>query len=71
MASSPINFRQNSRSSSSNDDIIKDYKTKIRESRWIQPEHWESLEVRDKFLEVKPILFIVAMNIDFDFELSG
>ncbi|CAF5080613.1 unnamed protein product, partial [Rotaria sp. Silwood1] len=37
------------RSNSVNDDGSKDLKSNIRESRWIQPEQWQSPEIEEKF----------------------
>ncbi|CAF2575686.1 unnamed protein product [Rotaria sp. Silwood2] len=37
------------RQNSGNDDGSKDLKSNIRESRWIQPEQWQSPEVEQKF----------------------
>lgn len=54
MASSSFNnFRNPNRSS--NDDQNKDLKANIRESRWIQPEQWQSPEVQEKFGAVKEL----------------
>ncbi|CAF1548694.1 unnamed protein product, partial [Rotaria sordida] len=41
--------RNSSRSNTIDDDGSKDLKSNIRESRWIQPEQWQSPEVEEKF----------------------
>ena len=59
--SGPFNAYRNAnanRLSGGSDDNTKDLKTNIRESRWIQPEQWESPQVQQKFEKVKIECFI-------------
>jgi hypothetical protein len=54
--SGPFNSYRNpnsNRLSGTSDDNPKDLKTNIRESRWIQPEQWQSPQVQEKFEKVK------------------
>lgn len=56
--SSFTNYRNpnSNRSHNTNDDASKDLKANIRESRWIQPEQWETPEIQAKFEKVKRII---------------
>lgn len=53
------NYRHpnSNRSNTSNDDTSNDLKSTIRESRWIQPEQWDSTEFQEKFDKVKIRIF--------------
>jgi hypothetical protein len=59
--SSFTNYRNpnSNRLNNSTDDNSKDLKSNIRESRWIQPEQWDSPEVQEKFKNVKKKYFIL------------
>ena len=52
MAASFNAYRNTNRNNSVSDDTAKDLKNQIRESRWIQPEQWQSPEVQEKFQNV-------------------
>ena len=49
------NYRNlnSTRPSQTNDENSKDLKANIRESRWIQPDQWDSPEIQEKFEKVR------------------
>jgi hypothetical protein len=55
------------RSNNTNDETSKDLKTNVRESRWIQPEQWQSAEIQAKFEKVTKSSFskIISTFISF------
>lgn len=67
--SSFTNYRNpnSNRSNNTNDDTSKDLKSNVRESRWIQPEQWQSAEIQAKFEKVTKSLFskIISKFISF------
>ena len=67
MASSPVYRGPDPHQSNSQDNQVNQLRSKIRESRWIQPEQWLSPEIQGKFENVSQQFEIEYSSIIFVF----